>query len=108
MKRLLVIAALAACTRPADDRAEAELAVGNASLADATVRIEGGLAQIRDFTDHRLELWSQSPVLAIELALTSTAVGDWTIHVRNALPDSTLLVDGAPHVRAAGEHPTVM
>ncbi len=107
MKRLLLIAALAACTRPGDDRAEAELAVGNAELTDATVKIEGGLAQIRDFTDHRLELWSQSPVLDIELALTSTAVGDWTIYIRNALPDSTLLVDGSPHVRAAGEHPTV-
>jgi hypothetical protein len=107
MKWLVILSALVACTRPGDDRAEAELTVGHASLADASVRIEGGLAQIRDFTDHRLELWSQSPVLAIELALTSTAVGDWTIRVRNALPDSTLLVDGATHVRAPGEHPTV-
>lgn len=107
MKRVVLLAVLAACTRPAEDRAEAELAVGNAELTDATVRIEGGLAQIRDFTDHRLELWSQSPVIELELDLTSTAVGDWTIHIRNALPDSTLLVDGAPHTRAPGEHPTV-
>src|SRR5207342_3250448 len=65
------------------------------------------LAQIRDFTDHRLELWSQAPVLEISLALTSTAVGDWTFVLRNALPDSTLLVDGAPYTRVAGEHATV-
>jgi len=104
---LLVTALLAtACTRPGGQRAEAELDIGSATLADATVQVAGGLAQIRDFTDHRLELWSQAPVLAIELALTSTAVGDWTIVVRNALPDSTLLVDGAPYTRMPGEHPT--
>src|SRR5690606_31258677 len=38
----------------------------------------------------------------------ATAVGDWTIIARNALPDATLTVDGgAPLERAPGEHPTV-
>jgi 3',5'-cyclic-AMP phosphodiesterase len=97
-----------ACIRPGEERAQAELAVGQAELADATIAVEGGLAQIRDFTDHRLELWSQSPVLSIELALSATAVGDWTIVIRNALPDATLTIDGgAPMTRAPGEHPTV-
>lgn len=109
MKRpWLVLLAVAACTRPGEDRAEAELGIGSAELTDATVLVAGGLANIRDFTDHKLEVWSQAPVLSIELALTSTAAGDWTLIVRNALPDSTLTVDdGAPLVRAPGEHPTV-
>jgi len=98
----------AACVRPGEERAQAELDVGQAALADATVLVEGGLAQIRTFTDHRLELWSQSPVLSFELALSSTAVGDWTIIVRNALPDATLVVDGGgPLTRAPEQHPTV-
>src|SRR5690606_21500795 len=63
VRALALALVLAACTRPGEDRAQAELDVGHAALADATVRIEGGLAQIRDFTDYRLELWSQAPVL---------------------------------------------
>ena len=109
MKRVMIVALLAAaCTRPGDERAQAELGIGSAELTDATVLVAGGLAHIRDFTDHKLELWSQAPVLSIELALTSTAVGDWILVICNALPDSTLTVDGgAPITRAPGEHPTV-
>jgi 3',5'-cyclic-AMP phosphodiesterase len=111
MRLLTVIAGLlvaVGCTRPGEDRAIDELSVGSAALTDATVFVEGGLGHVRDFTDHRLELWSQSPVLSIELALTSTAVGDWTIVIRNALPDAVLTLDGVPQAaRAPGEHPTV-
>lgn len=110
MRALLfaTLGVLVGCTRPGEDRAQAELDVGHAELADATVLIPGGLAHVRDFTDHKLELWSQSPVLSIELALTATAVGDWTVIIRNAMPDATLSVDGgAPLSRAPGEHPTV-
>lgn len=110
MKRLALAALVLAtgCVRPGEDRALAELDVGHAALADATVLVRGGLAQIRDFTDHRLELWSQSPVLEIELALTATAVGDWTLVIRNAMPDAVLSRgDIPPATRAGGEHPTV-
>lgn len=105
--RLLALLVLAsACTRPGEDRARGELDIGNAELADATVHVAGGLAQIRDFTDHELELWTQSPVLQIELALDATAVGAWTIFVRNAMPDAFLVVDSTRILRRPGQHPT--
>jgi len=99
--------ALAACTRPGDDRAATEYLVGQGELADATVLVEDGLAHIRKLTDHELELWSQSPVLSIELTLDATAVGDWNFLIRNSMPDALLTIDGAPVARAPGDHPTI-
>jgi hypothetical protein len=98
---------LAACLRPSDERAEAELEVGLAEAADSSVAVAGGLAAIRDLSDHRLELWSQAPVLDIELDVGSTAGGDWTIVVRNALTDAAVTVDGVGYTRDPDQHPTV-
>ena len=98
---------LVACTRPSDDRAAAELAVGHDAIADATIHVAGGLATIRELTDLRVELWAQAPVLSIELALAATAGGDWTVTVRNTLPDAVLEVAGTTYVRAPDQHPTV-
>ena len=101
------VVALAACIRPADERAAAELTIGQAVAADSSVRIEGGLAAIRELADARLELWSQAPVLTIELDVGSTAGATWTITVRNALSDSTLTADGITFVRDPDMPPTV-
>jgi Icc-related predicted phosphoesterase len=104
---LALVALLGACTRPADERAEAELTIGMAEGADSSVSIEGGLAAIRELADARLELWSQAPVLAIDLEVGSTAGATWTITVRNVLSDSTLTVDGVVYTRDPDQLPTV-
>jgi 3',5'-cyclic AMP phosphodiesterase CpdA len=106
--RLAVILAVAACTRPGEQRAEAELDIGHAALADASIEVAGGLAAIRAFSDHNIELWSQTPDLHITLTLGNTAAGDWTIVARNTLHDATLVVDGAGgFVRDPDQQPTV-
>lgn len=105
--RIAVLVLAAACTRPSENRAEEELAIGHAALADSSVRVAGGLAAIRKLADFELELWSQAPVLDIELEVGTTAAGEWTLVIRNALPDSLLSVGGATYTRDAGEHPTV-
>jgi Icc-related predicted phosphoesterase len=107
LRAFVIAAALAACTRPGDERAEAELAIGQAQAADSSVSIEGGLAAIRDLADARLELWSQAPVLVIGLDVGTTAGATWTITVRNALSDSTLTADGVVFVRDPDQPPTV-
>ena len=108
MRRLLLLVMLAtACTRPGASRAEDELAIGQAALADSSVRVAGGLAAIRELADYELELWSQAPVLDIELEVGATAAGEWTLVIRNALPDSLLSVGGTTFTRDAGQHPTV-
>ena len=107
MNRWLVFASLAACTRPAEQRAESEIPIGNAAITDARVAVAGGLAAVRDLTDHKLELWAQSPVLSIELDVGNTAGGDWTIIVRNTPVDAILDAAGTRYTRDAGQHPTV-
>ena len=104
---LITICNLVACTRPAEERAAAEVPIGMASLADVSVEVEGGLAAIRELTDHRLELWAQSPVLTINLEVGNTAGGDWTIISRNTLVDAVLDVGGNRYTRDADQHPTV-
>ena len=104
---LVLLAALAACTRPAEERALAELEVGHAAISDASVSVAGALAAVRELRDHRLELWGQAPVLDVELVLGSTAAGEWELLFRNALPDATLTVDGTVYTRDPDEHPTV-
>src|SRR5262245_49684677 len=103
----LALALLAACTRPAEQRAEAEIPIGTAAITDARVVVAGGLAAVRDLTDHRLELWAQSPVLSIELTIGNTAGGDWTIIVRNTPVDAVLDEGPTRYARDAGQHPTV-
>ncbi|HEY5945561.1 MAG TPA: metallophosphoesterase [Kofleriaceae bacterium] len=107
MKRLLIVGLLAACTRPADERAPLELSVGNAAIADASVEVAGGLAAVRELTDHKLELWANSPVLSINLVVGNTAGGDWTIIVRNTLVDAVLDEGTARYTRDVDQHPTV-
>lgn len=104
-----LLASLVACARPAENRAEAELLIGSAEIADATVQVAGGLAVVRELGDHVLDLRAQSPVLSIELVLGNTAGGDWTITVRNTPVDAVLDVGGLRITREPNPdlHPTV-
>ncbi len=99
--------AATACLRPAEERARDELGVGAAAITDAEVEVAGGLAAVRALADHRLELWAQAPVLELRLTLLDTAAGDWTITIRNALPDAVLAAGGATYAREPGDRPTV-
>jgi predicted phosphodiesterase len=104
--RWLVVAALAACSRPGEDRAVAELDVGHSQISNAKVDIEDGLAAIKELEDGRLVLWSGAPTLDITLTADP---GEWTIVVENSLPDAELLIGGLPAPREVidGARPTV-
>ncbi|MDX2089009.1 MAG: metallophosphoesterase [Kofleriaceae bacterium] len=109
MRRVAWLAlVLAACTRPADERALQELAIGQAESPDARVAVGGALAAVRELADRRLVLRSQAPVLDIELVVKGDAsAGEWEITIANALPDATLAVNGMTYTRDPGEHPTL-
>ena len=110
MSALAALAAVvlaAACTRPSESRAEAELAVGAAEADGTSVSIAGALAAVRGLADRRLELWSQAPALEIALDVAPDAAGEWEIVIHNALPDATLDVDGATYVREPAERVTL-
>jgi 3',5'-cyclic-AMP phosphodiesterase len=107
MKRAWIALALVACTTPGDDRPPKELLVGAAAITDASVEVAGGLAAVRELTDHELELWANAPVLSINFVVGNTAGGDWTITIRNTLVDSVLDEGGARYARDPDQHPTV-
>jgi len=98
---------LAACTRPGEQRALAELEVGSASLPGITVQATGGLAAIRALGDGKIDVWSQTPDLELAVALDATSAGSWTIVARNTLVDAVLTENGVVHSREPGGPPTV-
>jgi 3',5'-cyclic-AMP phosphodiesterase len=106
MRVAVAVLAVAACTRPGEDRALAELLVGTATLGDVSVEVAGGLAAVRDLGDHRLELWCGAPVLDLHVELGPGDGGPWTLVLRNSLPDAVVTVAGTSYARVSGEHPT--
>ncbi len=109
MKYAPLLLALAACTRPAEDRAPKELEVGAADLRDATVAIVDGLAAIHQLGDRTLVLRANAPAIDIDVELQATAAGAWTVTAKNVLVDSVLYVDGTPTARTPveGASPTI-
>ena len=103
----LAVLALAACTRPSEQRAIAELDIGSAELRGIAVQAAGGLAAIHELGDGRLDLWSQTPDLELALTLDDTANRTWTIVARNTLVDAVLTEGGIVHPREPGGVPTV-
>lgn len=103
----VALALVLGCTRPAEDRARAELAVGQASAAGASVEVADGLAAIRTLEDRRLELWCTAPVVELALEVDASAAGEWTIVARNSLSDAVLAAGDAAIEREPGERPTV-
>lgn len=107
MNKLALVMTLVACTRPAEERAAMELPIGQAELTDVSVNVAGGLAAIRDLSDHKLELWAQSPDLSIEVNVGNTAGGDWTITARNIVTDAVLDEAGMRYGRDPDQFPTL-
>ena len=97
MRHLVLVIATLGCTRPSENRALEELAIGTATFGGATVTVDGGLAAIRDLGDGRLELWAGAPAIALDLSLDTAA--EWTIVARNTLPDAQLVVAGVTYPR---------
>jgi 3',5'-cyclic-AMP phosphodiesterase len=107
LSHAIAFAALGACVTPSDDRAADERLVGEASMADSSVRVEGGLAAIHELADYSLQLWSQSPVLSVELAVGATAAGEWTLTFKNSLSDAVLTIEGTQYPREVDLPPTI-
>jgi Icc-related predicted phosphoesterase len=107
MRCAWLLLAIVACTRPGDDRPALERLIGQAAITDASVEVAGGLAVVRELTDHRVELWANAPALSVNVVLGPTAAGDWTITVRNTPVDAVLDAGGTRYTRDADTHPTV-
>jgi predicted phosphodiesterase len=91
--RIVVATALLlalSCLRPAEERALADLEVGQAEQGALSVQVDEGLAAVRSLTDDSAVLWGSAPSFAFELA--ATAPRTLQLEVQNCLPDAELQV----------------
>ncbi|MBX3127979.1 MAG: metallophosphoesterase [Polyangiaceae bacterium] len=97
------------CTRPAEERARRDLEIGQADVAGTSVTVEGGLAAIRRAAPGELLLWQSAPVTRLRIVRAAGAPDDWTLEVRNALPDLQLEAEhgSAPLTVTAVDRPIV-
>lgn len=107
MKAILLVAALAGCTRLAENRAMSDLEIGRGEAGGVAVEIEEGRAHIRAIEPGAMTLWAQAPELAITLEVGAGATRDWTITIDNVLADAQLTADGASVTALGGPRPTL-
>ena len=90
--------ALAGCQRPAEERTVQEQQVGRAEAGGVAFQVEEGLAVVRRADPGQLILWGSAPVFHLRAAASAEATSEWTLVVRNAMPDAQLVAEagGAP------------
>lgn len=94
---ILLTGLTSSCINVAEERAQADERVGSASEAGLQVRVQGGLASVREIQRERVTLWGQAPVL--EVTLIAAQSGGLEVTLRNAMADAQLTLDGQPVAR---------
>lgn len=94
------------CLRPAQERAELDTQVGFADAGGVSFHVRDGLAAVRIAKPGTLVLWSQAPVLDLEVSSTPGATEQWTIQFLNSMPDSLLVpTSGGDDIRVEAMAP---
>lgn len=82
---LAVCSALSgSCLSPAEERVEADRAVGQAESPALELKVTDGLAAVRALGDERIVLWGSAP--GFELSLRSTEPRTLRLEIQNCLP----------------------
>ena len=95
---------LTGCLSPGDDRVLADMSVGLADVEGLNVRVENGLAAIRNAGQGELTLWAQAPAFSIEVA--SSRSQTLRLEILNCMPDAVGLLNDQPQVRLESETST--
>ena len=86
------IIGITGCVRPAQDRAERDRTVGQATNGALSVRVSDGLAAVRKLETERVLLWASAP--AWELELDAVTDGTLTLDIHNCVADAELTALG--------------
>jgi predicted phosphodiesterase len=78
------------CLDVSEERAERDLLVGHAEVEGSRVIVNDGLAAVRRFDPGFLSLWANAPEIVATLDVSATAPRDWSVELRNAMPDAEL------------------
>lgn len=106
---ITLVAVLATgCLRTGEERANADLEIGEGESGGVTFRVHDGLATVRSDMTAGLTLWSQSPVLRMDIEATADAPSDWGLEIQNCMPGSVISTDAAlTATPVPGPRPTV-
>jgi Icc protein len=99
LRAAVMLATLTTCLSSSAERAERDKGIGRARTDGIAVAVDAGLAAVRSIGNDNVELWSQAPVLALELASTTTSGATVALTLRNIMPASVLTASdeaGAP------------
>ncbi len=88
----LTASSLCGCLHPAEERAERDLEVGQASASGESVDVDDGLAAVRVLGPGELVLWAGAPAWAFSLSSDEAAGSSFEIEVDNAMPGAVLTV----------------
>jgi 3',5'-cyclic-AMP phosphodiesterase len=96
------------CMRPAEERAQADEAVGRSTAHGLTVDVEGGMAAVQAHAQGEVTLWAQAPTLQVRLQRLPMGDEGVRLVLRNVLPDASAQVvtaDGLPLTPDVVERP---
>lgn len=79
------------CLRPAEERAERDQEVGQATRSGIDVEVADGLAVVRELDDGELVLWGSAPSFSVSLELDAPRELD--VEVQNCLTDAELTLE---------------
>lgn len=102
---MLPFSLLLGCERPAADRAERDLTIGQAGNAELSVRVDSGLAAVRALSAERLVLWGSAP--SYEFVLESAEPASVRLELQNCLSDAELFAL-SPSGIVLGEEPSTL
>jgi Icc-related predicted phosphoesterase len=102
---------IAGCFWAGSDRAAQDEDVGRAAGHGAELRVDDGLASVREVGDGALRLWAGAPALTIHASFDAGAADAWTVTIDNATPDAALTVTtkegrALPVTPLSGDFPT--
>jgi hypothetical protein len=82
----------------AEDRAQSEDSVGQASAEGIGVRIDDGLGSVQELTRDGLTVWASAPAITLRLTFPPGAPTRYQLAVTNGMPDAQLggAADAAP------------
>jgi 3',5'-cyclic-AMP phosphodiesterase len=86
----LIAGLFAGCLWPSGDRPAQDRDVGRAAGHGAEIRVDDGLASVREVTDGALRFWAAAPTLTIRASFAAGAADAWTVTIANCLPDAAL------------------
>ncbi len=90
------------CMHPAQDRVEADEAVGKAEAGGCRFEVGGGLAAVRHASAGRLTLWASAPTIRLVAECANGATTQWRVELRNAMPG--IAAASGERVQAAAAH----